>query len=196
MDESTSNLTFYEILGILPNATLEVIKRAYKQKCMQYHPDIHPEASNTACHEMMCKINEAYSILRDIESRKSYDEILKSRGLYYPEETPESDEQYYPDETSTPDEQPNDSESHCVGYSKQYDYYNSIDFDKDTQKEFILWLEDYADSYLRHTIRYYQHKTITNFDDLIERLYSLFENNINIEIILSGENKPKKSKSL
>ena len=32
----------YSVLGIQPGADEETIKKAYRQKCKQYHPDLHP----------------------------------------------------------------------------------------------------------------------------------------------------------
>ena len=33
----------YSVLGITPGADEETIKKAYRQKCKQYHPDLHPD---------------------------------------------------------------------------------------------------------------------------------------------------------
>lgn len=62
--------TLYDILRISLNATLEEIKSAYRQRCMKYHPDVNSSTNNKSCDEMMCKINEVYITLKDIESKK------------------------------------------------------------------------------------------------------------------------------
>lgn len=66
------NKNYYAILGISKHENLEGIRRAYRQKCKEWHPDRnkHPKAT-----EMMMNINEAYHILSNPESRKNYDTL-------------------------------------------------------------------------------------------------------------------------
>jgi formylglycine-generating enzyme required for sulfatase activity len=58
---------YYKILGIPPNAKIEIIKRAYREKALRYHPD------RGGTHEQMILINEAWTILSDPARRKLYD---------------------------------------------------------------------------------------------------------------------------
>ena len=37
----------YSVLGITPGADDETIKKAYRQKCKQYHPDLHPNGQES-----------------------------------------------------------------------------------------------------------------------------------------------------
>lgn len=178
MQTNNHEQTLYEILRVSPTATLKEIKRAYRQRCLEYHPDVNPEINSRFCHEIMCKINEAYGILRNAESRKAYDEMLKSIGQYY-----------CSNEVSKYERQSNKSDTQNTFFSKQYQrlydheepykYYNSVDFDEDMQEEFINWMEGYVDSYINYVYAYYQ--KYKKYDDLIERLYNLFESNIIIE---------------
>ena len=67
--------TYYDILGISENATKEEIKRAYRQKSLEYHPDRNrndPNATNT-----FQKISEAHSVLSDENQRRKYDLTMK-----------------------------------------------------------------------------------------------------------------------
>ena len=32
----------YRVLGVSPNATQDEIKKAYRKKAKEYHPDLHP----------------------------------------------------------------------------------------------------------------------------------------------------------
>ena len=51
----------YEVLGISPGAAKEEIKKAYRKKAKQYHPDLHPGDEQAA--EKMNEINIAYDRL-------------------------------------------------------------------------------------------------------------------------------------
>lgn len=67
-----SNLIdYYEILGIEFNASIEEIKKAYKKKAKEYHPDIARNLENSD--ELMKNINLAYMILSNETKRKEYD---------------------------------------------------------------------------------------------------------------------------
>jgi len=65
--------SYYNILGINDKATLDEIKKAYKQLAIQYHPDKNkdPTAVN-----MFKEISEAYQVLSDSNKRTEYDQTL------------------------------------------------------------------------------------------------------------------------
>lgn len=67
--------TLYDVLKVQEDAPLEVIRAAYKVLSSKYQPGKNPGDSPAS--EMMQKINRAYSILRDPESRSRYDAALK-----------------------------------------------------------------------------------------------------------------------
>lgn len=50
----------YKILGILPGASQEEIKKAYRTLARKYHPDVNKEPG---AEEQFRKINEAYRVL-------------------------------------------------------------------------------------------------------------------------------------
>ncbi|MGD1032226.1 MAG: molecular chaperone DnaJ [Opitutaceae bacterium] len=62
---------YYELLGVGRNATAEELKKAYRKKAVQYHPDKNP--GNKQAEEMFKKISEAYEVLQDGEKRAAYD---------------------------------------------------------------------------------------------------------------------------
>jgi curved DNA-binding protein CbpA len=66
---------YYKLLGIQPDASIDEIKRAYRQLALRYHPDQNPGDQNAETH--FKRITEAYTILSDSEERESYDYELK-----------------------------------------------------------------------------------------------------------------------
>ena len=55
----------HRILGVSENATQDEIKKAYRQKTKEYHPDLHPNDPDAA--RKMGEINEAYDMLMNPE---------------------------------------------------------------------------------------------------------------------------------
>lgn len=60
--------SLYQILGVEPSATAAEIKLAYRAATKHAHPDAGGSAA------VMAKVNEAYQILGDPQSRRAYDE--------------------------------------------------------------------------------------------------------------------------
>lgn len=63
---------YYEVLGITKNATAAEIKKGYRKKAIQYHPDKNPD--NPKAEEMFKKAAEAYEILSDPNKKAKYDQ--------------------------------------------------------------------------------------------------------------------------
>ncbi|MDR2127102.1 MAG: molecular chaperone DnaJ [Prevotellaceae bacterium] len=62
---------YYEVLGVQKNATDEEIKKAYRQKAIQYHPD--KNQGNKEAEEKFKEAAEAYDTLSDANKRARYD---------------------------------------------------------------------------------------------------------------------------
>lgn len=64
---------YYEILGVAKTASEEEIKKAYRKKAIQYHPDKNP--GDKAAEEKFKEAAEAYEILSNAEKRQRYDQF-------------------------------------------------------------------------------------------------------------------------
>jgi len=62
---------YYEVLGLKKGATAEEIKKAFRKKAMQYHPDRNP--GDKEAEENFKEVNEAYEILSDPQKKDRYD---------------------------------------------------------------------------------------------------------------------------
>ena len=65
---------YYEILGVSRNASLDEIKKAYREMALKFHPDRVPEAEKKAAEEKFKGISEAYAVLSDSSKRNLYDQ--------------------------------------------------------------------------------------------------------------------------
>lgn len=64
---------FYEILGVSKTASADEIKKAYRQKAIQYHPDKNP--GDKESEEKFKEAAEAYEVLSNAEKRQKYDQF-------------------------------------------------------------------------------------------------------------------------
>lgn len=63
---------FYEILGVSKNATESEIKKAYRKKAIEFHPDKNP--GDKQAEENFKLAAEAYEVLSDAQKRARYDQ--------------------------------------------------------------------------------------------------------------------------
>src|SRR4029450_11319958 len=61
---------FYELLGVSRSATAEEIKRAYRRRARELHPDTNPDP---AAGEQFKQVARAYEVLSDPDQRARYD---------------------------------------------------------------------------------------------------------------------------
>ncbi len=64
---------YYEVLGVNKGASDDEIKKAFRQKAKQYHPDLNP--NNPEAEAKFKEANEAYEVLSDSDKRARYDQF-------------------------------------------------------------------------------------------------------------------------
>ena len=91
-----TSIDYYSILGIKPTATVDDIKRAYRQMVFRFHPDRNPD--NPEAIDKFNQVRDAYSVLSDALKRRAYDSINYPAGAEESEEPAEEE----PDEKEQP----------------------------------------------------------------------------------------------
>ncbi|WP_303923793.1 molecular chaperone DnaJ [Draconibacterium sediminis] len=64
---------YYEVLGVGKSASAEEIKKAYRKKAIQYHPDKNPD--DKEAEEKFKEAAEAYEVLSNPEKKQRYDQF-------------------------------------------------------------------------------------------------------------------------
>jgi DnaJ-class molecular chaperone len=74
----------YAALGLKSDASLSDIKKAFRQKASQFHPDRNSDPDAPA---RFREVQEAYDVLSDDDKRKAYDDNRRRNLLDDPAET-------------------------------------------------------------------------------------------------------------
>src|SRR5579864_4695727 len=61
---------YYEILGVGKSASADEVKKAFRHKAVELHPD-----KQGGDEEKFKELNEAYEVLKDTDKRKRYDQF-------------------------------------------------------------------------------------------------------------------------
>jgi molecular chaperone DnaJ len=68
---ATTKRDYYEVLGVERSATIEIIKKAYRQRAVKFHPDKNP--GDPDAERRFKEAAEAYEVLSDNQKRQRYD---------------------------------------------------------------------------------------------------------------------------
>jgi molecular chaperone DnaJ len=78
-----SKRDYYDVLGVERTADTEAIKKAFRKKAGEFHPDRHPGlhgAEHKAMEDRFKEVGEAYAVLSDSEKRARYDRFGHQEG--------------------------------------------------------------------------------------------------------------------
>ena len=78
------NQDYYKILGVSPTATAAEIKRAFRKKAKQLHPDVFSSQKeiNSSLKEEFNLVLKAYEILSDLHQKRMFDEEYNLKTRY------------------------------------------------------------------------------------------------------------------
>ena len=68
-----SKRDYYDVLGVSKSASGDDIKKAYRKKAVQYHPDKNPD--DKSAEGKFKEVGEAYEVLSDEQKRAAYDSM-------------------------------------------------------------------------------------------------------------------------
>lgn len=112
-------IDYYKILEIKPNATAEAIKKSYRRLSKLYHPDINPRGA-----EQFKNINQANSVLSDVEKRKLYD--IKYKAAFSASQDNNTSNQTRPKANSTRNNTNVKTKANTSSFTKTYTSNNGV----------------------------------------------------------------------
>jgi curved DNA-binding protein CbpA len=78
---ASQDVNYYFLLGVTPRASVERIRRSYRRKAKEIHPDRHNlEFTREYWSQLMKLIGEAHEVLTDHDRRRAYDVVWRARS--------------------------------------------------------------------------------------------------------------------
>ena len=66
-----SKRDYYDVLGVPKGSQADAIKKAYRTKAKELHPD--RKSDNPNAESQFKEVNEAYEVLKDADTKAAYD---------------------------------------------------------------------------------------------------------------------------
>ncbi|NOZ79408.1 MAG: DnaJ domain-containing protein [Acidobacteria bacterium] len=89
----SQGVTYYDVLGVPEDATLDDIRAAFRLLTLKYHPDRFPGAQRQDAEKRFQQITEAFNVLSHQASRDAYDRDLSMNRSSQSTGIPESSEE-------------------------------------------------------------------------------------------------------
>lgn len=169
---------YYEILGVSQTATQEEIKKAYRNKAKQWHPDINKNPNATAIFQ---SISRAYEVLSDLSLRQKYDDELRQENRtntstteFSSQSTESTQYSYYSSYTKTREESEDDFDDWLKEYLKRERKKSSYNRDIDSLyklKEEILYNSIDIFKFFQDDIKEQTNYDFNSEDKQIKHLY-------------------------
>ena len=77
---------YYDILGVDKNASESDIKKAYRNKAKEFHPDVNQD--NPDAEANFKEVSEAYEVLSDASKKRNYDNGGSSSRSHFRRQAP------------------------------------------------------------------------------------------------------------
>ena len=77
MEKYEKGIDYYEVLGVGNDFTEKELKKAYRKRALETHPD----QNHGSPRDKFRRVNEAYEVLSDSDSRAKYDRLRKSGNI-------------------------------------------------------------------------------------------------------------------
>lgn len=77
MSDTTDFIDAYAVLGVPPDASQEELKAAHRELVRRQHPDHASQAEQEAATRRVQRLNTAYGLVRDEQTRSRYDTVRR-----------------------------------------------------------------------------------------------------------------------
>ena len=73
---------YYAILGLAPGATSEEVRKAYRKRSLDVHPDRYKGEDPDGATAEFLKLTRAKEVLEDDKARAAFENVIKARAMH------------------------------------------------------------------------------------------------------------------